>query len=406
MATLGDKLDVQRPVDFSIVQDDELTKDRFFVVESEDKYLKDVIGGDAIVDIRAYRGGTAIQVAIDARDEPLTVDEFKKRLRDVGLQQENAQYRTRESKVIPLGKSVTRADGEEGYRQFCVLAVDDSLLYEDDAAQWADQLARPELKQVEAALGSEKSLSKVVQFQAQVAGQTKNRAIFAIVVALGAIVCYLWLRFGTKEYGLAAIVALVHDVSITLGLVALSHYVFDSFAGKAMLLTDFKIDLPMIAAILTVIGYSLNDTIVVFDRIRENKGRVGSLNANLINASLNQTLSRTVLTSVTTFIVVAILYVWGGAGVHGFSFALSIGVVVGTYSSLEIATPLLYQPRLLRAVMAIIVALALIGIVFAEVDNEITQWILAGVIAAACAGHLARGRGRTRPAATAATAAA
>ena len=166
--------------------------------------------------------------------------------------------------------------------------------------------------------------------------------------------------------------------------------------GKALLITDFKIDLSMVAAILTVIGYSLNDTIVVFDRIRENRGRIGSLNPGLLNNSLNQTLSRTLLTSTTTFLVVFILYGWGGKGVHGFSFALLIGVVVGTYSSVGVATPLLYRPRLLRGVVLVIAALGLIGIVLAEVDGQTARLIWSGIIAASCAGLLVRGQASAR----------
>ena len=396
LAVLGNKLEVQRAIDYTTAFDDELTKERFFVVESEDKYLSDVIGGDADYDIRKYRDGTAIQVAIDDREEPLVLAEFERRLREVGLQIEFEQQSLREVTVFPLGKSTKRADGQSGYRRFAVLSVDESLRYEDDPSLWTEELARPQLAQVQAALGSEKSLSKVISFLPQIAGQTKNSAIFAIVVAFAAIVAYLWLRFGTKEYGLAAIVAVVHDVAITLGLLALSHYVYKSIVGKALLLTDFKLDLSMIAAIMTVIGYSLNDTIVVFDRIRENRGRMGSLTPNLINTSLNQTLSRTLLTSITTFLVVFILYVWGGKGVHGFSFALLIGVVVGTYSSLGVATPLLYRPRLLRAVVLVIIALGAIGIVFAGVENQTARFVICGIIAAGCAGMLVRGRSSAR----------
>ena len=392
LAAMGDRLDVQRALSFTTVFDDDLNKDHFFVVEESDHYLSDVLGGEANFDIRRFRGGVAIEVKLDEQEEPLALADFEKRLREVGLQPEFEQYRTRDARIFPLGEPVTRPDQPTGYRHFAVVAIDESLLYEDDAVLWAEELAKPQLAQVHAALGSEKSLSKVIQFAPQVAGQTQNRAIFAIVLALAAIVSYLWLRFGTKEYGLAAIVALVHDVAITLGLVGLSHFLYATVVGRALAIEDFKIDLPMIAAVLTVIGYSLNDTIVVFDRIRENRGRVGSLNPNLINTSLNQTLSRTLLTSITTFLVVLILYVFGGKGVHGFSFALLIGVVVGTYSSLAIATPLLYRPRLLRAVVLVIVALVLIGIVFAQTDNPTARLVLTLIIALVCLGMLLWGR--------------
>lgn len=390
VATMGDKLSIQRAITFTTVKDQELTKEPFFVVETDDHYLSDVIGGDASFDVRRFRGGVAVHVVLDQGEEPLTVAEFDKRLREVGLLPEFEEYRTRESVVFPLGPATPMGEGDIGHKQFAVVAVDESLLYEEDPAQWTESLARTLLAQVEAALGQEKSLSRVVQFAAPIAQQTQNRAIFAIALALAAIVAYLWLRFGTKEYGLAAIVALVHDVSITLGLVGLSQIVFGTVVGEALLIDAFRMDLPMIAALLTVIGYSLNDTIVVFDRIRENKGRVESLNPRIINASINQTLARTLLTSFTTFLVVGVLYVLGGKGVHGFSFALLIGVIVGTYSSIGIATPLLYRTRLLHGVVTVIVALAVIGTVFAAFEHQTTRLVLVGLALVACIAALVR----------------
>ncbi|MGE3821259.1 MAG: protein translocase subunit SecD, partial [Isosphaeraceae bacterium] len=104
---------------------------------------------------------------------------------------------------------------------------------------------------------------------------------------------------------------------------------------------QFKIDLPMIAAFLTLIGYSVNDTIVIFDRIREIKGKTPDLTEKMVNDALNQTLSRTILTSLTAWLVVVILYFFGGEGLHGFAFALVIGFLSGTYSTIYIATPIL-----------------------------------------------------------------
>lgn len=396
LGTLGDRLSVQRALTFTRRTDEELTREPFFVVEGGepgepgDHFLADVIGGDSTYDVRPFRGGIAVVVDLDPAEELVTVAEIERRLREVGLQPEFEQFRTRESAVLPLGVGSTRSDGETGYRQFAVLAIDESLLYDDDPVLWTEQLARTHLAQVQAALGQEKSLSKVIQFAPQVAGQTKNKTMFALVLALGAIVSYLWLRFGTKEYGLAAIVALVHDVGITLGLVGFCQYVAGTFFGDALLLDPFRVDLPMIAAVLTVIGYSLNDTIVVFDRIRENRGRVESLNPRVINNSINQTLARTLLTSFTTFVVILVLYIFGGKGVHGFSFALLIGIVVGTYSSIGIATPLLYRPVLLAAIVTIMVALGLIGIVFAAVSDPTWRWIWIVLTVIATAGVLFR----------------
>ena len=133
----------------------------------------------------------------------------------------------------------------------------------------------------------------------------------------------------------------MHDVCITLGIVTACTYIAETPIGNALGIGDFKINLEMIAAFLTIIGYSLNDTIVVFDRIRENRGKLNTLTPKLINDSINQTLSRTLLTSFTTFLVVLVMYIWGGVGLRGFTFAMLIGIIVGTYSSVAIAAPIL-----------------------------------------------------------------
>ena len=176
----------------------------------------------------------------------------------------------------------------------------------------------------------------------QVAGDTQNQAFVALFASLVFIIGYIWIRFQRVTFGLAAVVALVHDVLITLGVIALSQYVVAiPVFSDALQLESFKISLPILAAFLTIIGYSLNDTIVVFDRIREVRGKSPHLSAEMINKSINLTLSRTLLTSLTTLIVVVILYFLGGPGIHGFAFALVIGVVAGTYSSVFIASPVL-----------------------------------------------------------------
>ncbi|MCA9143021.1 MAG: protein translocase subunit SecD [Planctomycetaceae bacterium] len=173
----------------------------------------------------------------------------------------------------------------------------------------------------------------------QVAGDMQQKAIAALVASLFGIVLYIWIRFQRVIFGLAAVVALLHDVLVTLGAIALSAWLADALGF--LLIEEFKISLPIVAALLTIIGYSLNDTIVVFDRIREVRGKSPSLTGDMINTSINQTLSRTMLTSLTTLIVVIILYAIGGDGIHGFAFSLVVGVVVGTYSSIFVASPVL-----------------------------------------------------------------
>ena len=174
---------------------------------------------------------------------------------------------------------------------------------------------------------------------ARVAGDMIGRAFGALFASLLCIIGYIWFRFQRVIYGFAAVAALLHDVLITLGAIAVSYWLADALGF--LLIDPFKISLTVVAAILTIIGYSLNDTIVVFDRIRETKGKAKRLTGEMINFSINQTLSRTLLTSLTTLIVVVLLYSFGGAGIHAFAFALVVGVIAGTYSSVFIASPIL-----------------------------------------------------------------
>jgi preprotein translocase subunit SecF len=162
--------------------------------------------------------------------------------------------------------------------------------------------------------------------------QLEKQATLATLYSLLGMLIYLWFRF-QLIYGVAAVVACFHDTLITVGAFAL----LDSFGIKGM-----EINLTVIAAILTLVGYSMNDTIVVFDRIRENLrlSRRESL-PDVVNRSINQTLSRTVLTSGLTFLTVLSLFVFGGPVLRGFSFALVVGILIGTYSSIAIAAPML-----------------------------------------------------------------
>jgi preprotein translocase subunit SecF len=162
--------------------------------------------------------------------------------------------------------------------------------------------------------------------------QLKTKAVQATLFSMAGMLIYLWFRF-QLIYGVAAVVACFHDTLITVGAFAL----LDSFGIKG-----FELSLTVIAAILTLVGYSMNDTIVVFDRIRENLrlSRREPL-PNLVNRSINQTLSRTVLTSGLTFLTVLSLYIFGGQVLKGFSFALVVGILIGTYSSIAVAAPML-----------------------------------------------------------------
>ena len=159
----------------------------------------------------------------------------------------------------------------------------------------------------------------------KVGAELSGKVIMAIISALLLILIYISVRFEFK-FALGAIAALTHDVLITLGIFSL---------------LNFEISLPIIAAFLTIVGYSLNDTIVIFDRIRENiKARRKDDYLSIINTSINESLSRTIVTSLTTFFVVAVLWLFGGEVIHNFAFAMMVGVIVGTYSSIYVASPI------------------------------------------------------------------
>ena len=172
-----------------------------------------------------------------------------------------------------------------------------------------------------------------------VARDTRSAGLIAILGSLVCIVLYIWLRFQKLVYGLSAVVGLVHVVLVALGLIAISKWLVTPLGFLQV--EEFKIGLPVVAAFLTIIGYALNDTIILFDRIRENRGKHPKLTDKMINDATNQTLSRTVLTAGTTAIVSVVLYFWGGQGIHTFAFTMSIGVIFGTYGTIGICAPLL-----------------------------------------------------------------
>jgi len=187
------------------------------------------------------------------------------------------------------------------------------------------------VKAVKAALTAVDSTMTFPQTESvgpEVSGELVQQAIIAVMAAIGAVLFYIWLRF-EWQFSVGAIAALVHDVVITIG-------IFSAF--------QIKFDLAIIAALLTIVGYSLNDTVVVFDRVRENLRKYKKTPLHdLLNMSINETLSRTVMTSVTTLIALISLFVLGGDVIHGFVFAMIWGVIIGTYSSVFVASTILLR---------------------------------------------------------------
>ena len=202
----------------------------------------------------------------------------------------------------------------------------------------APEDTRKVLEQVAGQLASTPIYLSANSIGGKVAGNTKVTAVYALLASLVMIVAYVWLRFQNVAFGLAAVVALLHDVLVTIACIALSVYVAP-YLGWA-LVDDFKISLDVVAALLTIVGFSINDTIVIFDRMREIRGKSSAVSAEMVDRAINQTLSRTILTSGTALLAAIILYCLGGQGIHAFAFAILIGIISGTYSTIVIASPI------------------------------------------------------------------
>ena len=172
------------------------------------------------------------------------------------------------------------------------------------------------------------SFRRVENVGPKVSGELLKSGLIAIVLSLSAMLIYIWIRF-EWQFSLGAIIALIHDVIITIGFFSI---------------LEFEINLSIVAAVLTIVGYSMNDTVVIFDRVRENLKKYSSKSINEIsNLSINETLSRTIITSLTTLLALLSIFFFGGKILHGFSFAMILGVIFGTYSSIFIANPILIK---------------------------------------------------------------
>ncbi len=242
-----------------------------------------------------FTGGTVIQVRYD---KPVTVAQVRQGLDEV-----------------KLGSAVIQQFGD--VREYLIRLPGGEQKTQEGGSRIQDALGR--------AAGGQVEIRRTEFVGPQVGRDLQLQALYAVLAGMTGILIYVAIRFDFRG-GVISIVALAHDVIVTLG---------------GLSVTNREMSLPVLAALLTVLGYSINDTIVVFDRIRENRGRgprKGQSIADLVNGAINQTLSRTILTSFTTFLAAFVLFLFGGEVLHDFAFALVIGVVTGTYSSVAAAT--------------------------------------------------------------------
>ena len=248
-----------------------------------------------------FRGGTTIRTE---SPQPVIISEYRDAMAPLGLGDititEVFDPQFREDQNVAMVR-IQAQDGEEAVTTEMIEAVEGALVQ-----------VRPDIKFI-----------SVESVGPKVSGELINTAIIAVVLAIGAVLIYIWLRF-EWQFAAGAVLALVHDVVLTIG-------VFSEL--------QIRFDLAIIAALLTIVGYSLNDTVVVFDRVRENLRKYKKRPLNeVLNMSINETLSRTFMTSVTTLLALIALFVLGGDVIRGFVFAMIWGVIVGTYSSIFVAT--------------------------------------------------------------------
>ena len=258
-----------------------------------------------------FKGGTLVAVNFT---KPVDINEIRSSLSSVLIDGQNFDFSKEEIKHF----------GDESNVAIRIASI------ENEPPRFANRVSESLASIYPDLLPSEKSdfILSIDKVGPKVGAELSSDAVLAILYALGFILIYISIRFEFK-YAIGAIAALTHDVLITLGVFSILGY---------------EISLAVIAAFLTIVGYSLNDTIVIFDRVRENvKSLKGSSMESVINQSINDSLSRTIVTSLTTFLVVLILFLVGREVIHTFSFAMIVGVVIGTYSSIFVASPIVIK---------------------------------------------------------------
>jgi preprotein translocase SecF subunit len=258
-----------------------------------------------------FKGGTLVAVNYT---EPVNIEKIRSELGSVLIDGQLFNFSNAEIKYF----------GDESNIAVRISSMDEEP--EQFSKKFSDKLASifPELVPAD----KNNFILSVEKVGPKVGAELSSDALMAILSALLLILIYVSVRFEFK-YAVGAIAALVHDVSITLGVFSILGY---------------EVSLAVIAAFLTIVGYSLNDTIVIFDRVRENvKTTKNAPMKNIINQSINESLSRTIITSLTTFFVVLILFLFGGEVIHTFSFAMIVGVIIGTYSSIFVASPVVIK---------------------------------------------------------------
>jgi SecD/SecF fusion protein len=289
--------------------------------------------------VEEFQGGVA--VFLDNLEPAPSLAQLQSRLSAVRQRPEySASARSTHEIVIITGD-------ESAVRSAVILTRDPELSYFDDPTRWEREIKQREWGVTTDALTEATTFMGVQSFSPAIAATFVARAIAALLISIILVVIYVWVRFQSLRFAYSALVPTIMDCFIAVGLIAFAEIMYDNFTGfsSSIGLMPFKIDLNVVAAVLTVLGYSINDKIVVLDRIRENRGKLKYVSRDIVNASINQTMSRTIMTGTTTIISTIVLYILGGESVKPFAYALGLGVIIGTASSVMIGAVMVWSRK-------------------------------------------------------------
>ncbi|MFN7375407.1 MAG: protein translocase subunit SecD [bacterium] len=330
-----DVLDEQPPVKFAGM---EITEQRLLPIKPiTEKALGDNIDRPAVrTDVAEFVGGGVI--ILDQLEPRPTLTTLEERLRQMRNDPLHTQAASRTHRWVILGGD------ENAISSAALLVRDDAVSFLQDPDRWAAAMKSSEWKLVLDALSRSNSLAGVESFSASIAQTFVAQAITSVLLSCVLIIIYIWLRFQSFRYSIGAICSTLHDCAVATGALAACGLLVERYPQLAQTLgiEPFKIDLNVVAAVLTILGYSLNDTVIVMDRIRETKGKNPFATRAIINDAVNSTISRTIMTAGLTMVATIVLFIFGGEAIRPFAFTFMIGVLTGTYSSIFIAAPLVW----------------------------------------------------------------
>jgi SecD/SecF fusion protein len=331
-----DDMDIRRPVRFD-GSGERSSAGRAYRIERPN--LGDVLSRTGLdVPVDEAIGGVAI--VVEGIDPPIAVDDASERIRRLRSQPDYSEVAGRSVDVVGL----TRA-GDGTWSAVAVVVHDPDLVGRRIAeAAWQKNFADLEWALVSGALSRQATLEQVSSISPSVARDLAAQATLAVILSFAGMIVYIWVRFGSLLYSVATIIGVIFNVAVCLGLLAMTPWIGELAFGQALRIQEFRVDLNVVSALLVVIGYSLNDTIVIMDRIRENRGKLPFATRSMVNDSINQTFSRTLLTGGCALATPLILFYMGGPSMQPFAFTFLVGLLAGTYSSVAIAAPLVYVP--------------------------------------------------------------